>query len=97
MADVIYEALTGEKGYFDTRVVFVDEQDLRPSASSASPSWTRTAQCANADQGNDLVLDPALLPSRQEITYMSFDGDNPSVYLLQIETGQRESSEPFRA
>ncbi len=25
IADAIYERLTGEKGYFDTRVVFVDE------------------------------------------------------------------------
>ncbi len=43
VADQIYERLTGEKGYFDTRVVFVDETGPRPSASSAWPSWIRTA------------------------------------------------------
>ena len=43
IADQVYEQLTGEKGYFDTRVVFVDETGPKDSASSASPSWTRTA------------------------------------------------------
>ena len=41
-------------------------------------------------KGNDLVLTPRFSPTRQEITYMSFEGGNPRVYLLQIETGQRE-------
>jgi TolB protein len=39
---------------------------------------------------NDIVLTPRFSPSRQEITYMSFEGGQPRVYLLQLETGQRE-------
>ena len=39
-------------------------------------------------QGGDLVLTPRFSPNRQEITYMSFAGGNPKVYLRQIETGQ---------
>jgi TolB protein len=39
--------------------------------------------------GNDLVLTPRFSPGRQEITYMSYDGGQPQVYLLNIETGQR--------
>ena len=91
IADAIYERLTGEKGYFDTRIVYVDE---------TGPKSKRTKRLAIMDQdganmrpltsGNDLVLTPRFSPSRQEITYMSFDGGNPRVYLLQIETGQRE-------
>jgi len=91
VADAIYEALTGEKGYFDTRIVFVDEQ---------GPKSKRVKRLAIMDQdgenlrtltkGADLVLTPRFSPSRQEITYMSYEGGNPRVYLLQIETGQRE-------
>jgi TolB protein len=91
VADAIYEALTGEKGYFDTRIVFVDEQ---------GPKAKRVKRLAIMDQdgenlrtltkGSDLVLTPRFSPSRQEITYMSYEGGNPRVYLLQIETGQRE-------
>ena len=91
IADVIYERITGEKGYFDTRVVFVDE---------FGPKDKRVKRLAIMDQdghnvrllttGKDLVLTPRFSPSTQEITYMSFEGGNPKVYLLNIETGQKE-------
>jgi TolB protein len=91
IADAIYERLTGEKGYFDTRIVFVDE---------TGPKDKRVKRLAIMDQdganvryltrGNDLVLTPRFNPSSQEVTYMSYGGDQPRVYLLNIETGQRE-------
>jgi len=91
IADAIYERLTGERGYFDTRVVFVSE---------TGPRNERQKQLAIMDQdganlrfltrGDDLVLTPRFSPSRQEVTYMSFAGGQPRVYLLQLETGQRE-------
>tara|TARA_R100001129_G_scaffold14432_2_gene9408 strand:- start:32050 stop:33354 length:1305 start_codon:yes stop_codon:yes gene_type:complete len=91
IADAIYERLTGEKGYFDSRVVFVSE---------TGPKNNRQKQLAIMDQdganarmltsGNDIVLTPRFSPNRQEITYMSFEGGQPRVYLLQLETGQRE-------
>lgn len=91
IADAIYERITGEKGYFDTRVVYVAE---------SGPKTARKRQLAIMDQdganaraltnSNDIVLTPRFSPSRQEITYMSFEGQQPRVYLLQLETGQRE-------
>jgi TolB protein len=91
IADAVYERLTGEKGYFDTRIVFVDE---------SGPKDKRVKRLAIMDQdganvryltrGNDLVLTPRFNPSSQEVTYMSYGGDQPRVYLLNIETGQRE-------
>lgn len=91
IADAIYKSLTGEDGYFDTRIVFVSE---------SGPKNKRVKRLAIMDQdganvryltnGKDLVLTPRFSPSRQEITYMSFAGGRPRVYLLQIETGQRE-------
>lgn len=91
IADAIYERLTGEQGYFDTRVVFVDE---------TGPKDNRVKRLAIMDQdganvryltrGTDLVLTPRFNPSSQEITYMAYSGDQPKVYLLNIETGQRE-------
>ena len=74
IADAIYERLTGEKGYFDTRVVFVDE---------TGPKDRRVKRLAIMDQdganvrylteGNDLVLTPRFSPTTQEITYMSYE------------------------
>jgi TolB protein len=91
ISDAIYERLTGEKGYFDSRVVFVDE---------TGPKERRVKRLALMDQdganlryltrGDDLVLTPRFSPSTQEITYMSFGQGEPRVYLLNIETAQRE-------
>ena len=41
-------------------------------------------------RGDDLVLTPRFNPTTQEITYMSYGQGDPRVYLLNIETGQRE-------
>ena len=91
ISDAIYERLTGEKGYFDSRVVFVDE---------TGPKDRRIKRLAIMDQdganvryltrGDDLVLTPRFSPSTQEITYMAYGQGDPRVYLLNIETGQKE-------
>ena len=92
ISDSIYERLTGEKGYFDSRIVFIDE---------SGPKERRVKRLAIMDQdgagvryltrGDELVLTPRFSPSTQEITYMSFGRGDPRVYLLNIETGQRET------
>jgi len=92
IADAIYQRMTGEKGYFDTRIVFIDE---------TGPRNARIKKLAIMDQdganlrylstGQELVLTPRFSPTRQEITYMSYGMDNvPRVYLQQIEVAQRE-------
>ena len=91
ISDQIYERLTGEKGYFDSRVVFVDE---------TGSAERRIKRLALMDQdganvryltrGTDLVLTPRFSPSTQEITYMEFGQGEPRVYLFNVETGQRE-------
>lgn len=89
ISDAIYKELTGEGGYFDSRIVFIDE---------SGPKTRRVKRLAIMDQdganlrylsnGDDLVLTPRFSPTRQEITYMSFGTGEPRVYLRQIETGQ---------
>jgi TolB protein len=91
ISDAVYERLTGEKGYFDSRIVFVEEN---------GPKEARTKRLAIMDQdganvryltqGNELVLTPRFSPSSQDITYMAYGIEQPRVYLLNIETGQRE-------
>jgi len=91
IADAIYKAITGEEGYFDSRIVFVKE---------SGPKDKRVKRLAIMDQdganmrmltnGKNLVLTPRFSPNSQEITYMSFAGGAPRVYLYNIESGQRE-------
>jgi len=91
IADQIYERLTGEKGYFDSRVVFIDE---------TGPKDKRVKRLAIMDQdganvrvlskGAEIVLTPRFSPTRNEITFMSYTRDQPRVFLLNLETMQRE-------
>jgi TolB protein len=91
IADAIYSRLTGEDGYFDSRIVYIAE---------SGPETNRVKRLAIMDQdgwnhkfltnGNDLVLTPRFSPSTQEITYLSFSGNQPRVHLLNLETGQQE-------
>ena len=91
IADKVYERLTGEIGYFDTRIAYIAE---------SGPQKKRIKRLAIMDQdganhrfltnGNNLVLTPRFSPSQQELTYLSYIGRIPRVYLLDIETGIQE-------
>jgi len=92
IADAIYERLTGERGYFDTRIVYVAE--------SGPKGPRRVHRLAIMDQdganhryltyGEDQVLTPRFSPSRQQITYMAFRNNQVRVYILDLETQQQE-------
>ena len=91
ISDKIYERLTGETGYFDTRIIYVAE---------SGPKNQRVKKLAIMDQdgaktkyltlGNELVLTPRFNPSNQMVTYLSYFRNLPRVYLLDIETGKQE-------
>jgi TolB protein len=92
VSDQIYERLTGEKGYFDSRVVFVDETGAKERRIKRLALMDQDgANVRYLTRGSDLVLTPRFSPSTQEITYMEFGQGDPRVYLLNIETGQRET------
>lgn len=91
IADSIYTAITGETGYFDTRVVYIAE---------SGPGDKRVKRLAIMDQdganhryltdGANLVLTPRFSPTSQEITYLSYFRNVPRVYLFNIDTGRQE-------
>jgi len=91
ISDQIYERATSEKGYFDSRVVFIDETGSKERRVKRLALMDQDgANVRYLTKGADLVLTPRFSPSTQEITYMEFGQGDPRVYLLNIETGQRE-------
>ncbi len=99
VADFIYKTLTGEEGYFDTRVVFIHE---------TGPKDNRNKRLMIMDQDganpvpltdglNYKALTPRFSPTQQQITYMAlFDNRPGQVYLFNIETGEQEPLGTFR-
>jgi TolB protein len=94
IADEIYERMTGDKGYFDTRVVYIAE---------SGPEMERKYRLAIMDydgenhqfisSGNTRVLTPRFSPDRTKIAYINFgqDDKSPSLHIHDLETGQSES------
>jgi TolB protein len=91
IADDIYQRLTGEDGYFSTRIIYVAE---------SGPQQKKIKRLAIMDQdgenhkyltdGADLVLTPRFSPVQQEITYMSYYNNQPRVYVYHLDSGRRE-------
>ena len=91
IADEIYKHMTGEEGYFDSRIVYIAE---------SGPYTKRIKRLAIMDQdganhryltdGNALVLTPRFSPTKQQITYMSYERGAPRVYLYDLASGSRQ-------
>ena len=91
ISDAVYERITGEKGYFDTRIVFISE---------SGPALSRKKRLAVMDEdganpifltrGDYLVLTPRFNPTAQMIAYMSYVASKPRVYLFDLESGRQE-------
>jgi TolB protein len=91
IADEIYKRITGEQGYFDSRIVYVAE---------SGPPQTRIKRLAIMDQdgfnhhyltdGQALVLTPRFSPNEQMIAYMAYYNNKPRVYIYNIDTGHQE-------
>ena len=94
VADQVYERLAGEKGYFDTQVVFIDETGPKDRRNKRLALMDQDgANVRLLSQGKELVLTPRFSPSRQQVAYMQYTGDQPRVFLLNLDTGQRDRGE----
>jgi TolB protein len=91
IADAIYKRVTGENGYFDTRIVYIAETGRADRRSKRLAIMDQDGENHHfLTDGKTLVLTPRFSPSRQEITYMSYHGNVPRVYIFNIDTGRQE-------
>ena len=92
ISDLIYERLTGEKGYFDTRVVFVAESGPRGNRVKRLMIMDQDgANPSSLTDGSYVVMTPRFSPTSQEITYMALRPTGSSIYLFNIETARSET------
>jgi TolB protein len=96
ISDVIYERLLGEKGYFDTRIVYIG---------GTGPRDKRIRRLAIMDQdsennrfltdGSWMALTPRFHPTRDEIVFMSYANNRPRVYLFDLTSGRQQALGEF--
>lgn len=97
IADAIYSRLTGENGYFDTRIVYISETG--PKTNRRKRLAIMDADGANVKyltSGTFTVLTPRFSPTAQQITYMSYEGGMPRVYLYDLRRARQEVLGNFR-
>ncbi len=96
IADAVYERITGEGGYFDTRIVYISE---------SGPATDRVKRVAIMDQdganhrfltdGADLVLTPRFRPDAKRVAFMTYRGRVPQVYELDLASGRQQKLGDF--
>jgi TolB protein len=96
IADAVYQRITGEAGYFDSRIVYIAE---------SGPATDRVKRVAIMDQdganhrfltnGADLVLTPRFTPDAKRVAFMRYHGLVPQVYELDIPSGRQRKLGDF--
>ena len=93
IADFVYEKLTGEPGYFSTRIAYVVKSGPRYELQIADADGMN-AQTALASR--EPIISPSWAPDGQRIAYVSFEAKKPVVYVHALATGQRHVAANFK-
>jgi TolB protein len=91
ISDAVYERLTGEKGYFDSRVAFIEESGSKKDRIKRLAIMDQDGQNLRyLTEGRALALTPRFSPNNREITYTSYEGGQPAVLRLDLLTGRQQ-------
>ena len=90
IADIVYEKLTGIKGYFNTQIAYITSSGPNPR--------DRVYQLivADADGENPAIvassheplMSPAWAPDARRIAYVGYDHGNSAIYIHDLQSGQ---------
>jgi TolB protein len=97
VSDAIYEALTGLKGAYRTRIAYV------AADKKVNPSYYKLL-VADADgygakeilKSNQPIMSPAWSRDAKKLAYVSFETNRPAIYIQDISSGKRERIKSFR-
>lgn len=90
VADAVYSRLTGETGYFDSKIVFVSETGPKNDRRKRLAIMDHDgAGVAFLTDDSSIVLAPRFSPNNRNILYTSYESGVPRVYLMNVDTLQR--------
>lgn len=97
ISDQSYEKMTGVKGAFSTRLLYVTAE--RFSADNTRYTLQRAdydgARAVTLLQSREPILSPSFAPDGKRIAYVSFEQKRPRIFVQNIETGHREQLTNF--
>ncbi|WP_302138253.1 Tol-Pal system beta propeller repeat protein TolB [Halomonas alkalicola] len=97
ISDQIFEAITGIRGAFSTRIAYVTAQGV-------GDNMQFTLYVADADGRNsqqvlssrEPILSPAWSPDGRRLAYVSFETERPAIYIQDLASGQRVRATSFQ-
>jgi len=98
IADMVYEKLTGLRGAFSTRIVYVTAERL------GNKRYRYKLQLADSDgarprtilESREPIMSPAWSKDGKKLAYVSFETSRPSIYVQDLATGQRQRVQSFK-
>jgi TolB protein len=99
IANQVYETITGIRGIFTTRIIYVEE--LKTPGSTKSRSRLMLADFDGARpqmlrESSEPILSPVWSPDGRRVAYVSFETTRPAIFVQEIATGRREQVTNFR-
>lgn len=99
-ADSIYEEITGIRGAFSTKIIYVevirdqiDPQKANYRLMYADADGARDRELLSSNQP---LLSPRWSPDGKKVAYVSFETTRPAIYVQEIATGQRQQVTNFK-
>ena len=97
IADQSFEKLTGVKGAFSTRMLYVTAE--RFAVNNTRYTLQRSdydgARAVTLLQSREPILSPSFAPDGRRIAYVSFEQKRPRIFVQHIDTGRREQITNF--
>ena len=91
ISNIIYESVTNEKGYFDTKIVYIHEKIEKNRKKKRIAVMDYDGENHTfLTAGKNLVLTPRFAPNGKEIVYLSYQNNKPSVYRINLKTGRKQ-------
>ena len=96
VADIVYEAITGVKGAFATRIAYITE-------TGQPPMRRYSLEVADSDgynpqsilESKEPIMSPSWSKDGRKLAYVSFEGRRSSIYVQDVYSGRRELVSSF--
>jgi TolB protein len=96
VSDQVFEAVTGIRGAFSTRIAYVTaqgtDQDMQFALYVADADGHNSQQVLSS---REPILSPAWSPDGRKLAYVSFETERPAIYVQEVGTGQRAQIASF--